>query len=185
MKNRIQRDSNERAIFISIRDEVANVGKRMKYQKLLWMSLCLAAVNTAFAGPVPKEIKSRYAQLHTVIRTLNFDQFKGFFADDFVNIDPAGKSANRSEFLAGVKPLFDANKSGTVSEKLISANKHDSMVDVATDLLVKLKGSTGTTVIHEVCTDTWKMVGKQWVMVKTVDSKFDVTMPKPKKGKGK
>ena len=160
---------------------MANVGKRMKYQKLFSMSLALATAGAVFAGPVPKEIKSRYTSLHTVIRTLKFEQFEGYFADDFVNIDPAGKSSNRAEFLAGVKPLFKANKSATVSEKLISGKKHDGLVDVATDLVVKLKGSGGTTVVHEVCIDTWKMVRKQWVMVKTVDTKFDVMMPKPKK----
>ena len=154
-------------------------------RKLMIASLFAGAAMVASADAVPKEIKGRYTLLHTVIRTLNFEQFKGFFASDFVNVDASGKSANLKEFLAGVKPLFDANKSATVSEKLFSATKHDGMVDVATDLVVKLKGTAGTTTVHEVCTDTWKMVGKTWVMVKTVDTKFDVTMPKPKKGKGK
>jgi hypothetical protein len=117
------------------------------------------------------------------MKTLNFAKFEGFFGKDFVNVDPSGKSADRKEFMAGVKPLFAANKSATVTEKFLSSKKHDGMVDVGTDLVVNLKGAGGTTVVHEVCVDTWKMVGKQWVMVKTVDSKFDVTMPKTKKGK--
>src|SRR3982751_2255039 len=96
-------------------------------RKLLIASLLLGASVVAFGDPVPKEIKSRYTLLHTVLRGLNFDQFKTFFADDFVTVDPAGKSTNLKEFLASVKPLFDANKSATVTEKLFSATKHDGM----------------------------------------------------------
>ncbi len=149
--------------------------------KIILSAFVVGSAVATFAASVPKEIQSRYTHLHTVIRTLNFAKFEGFFAEDFVNVDPAGKSANRKEFLAGVKPLFAGNKSATVTEKFLSAKKHDGMVDVGTDLVVKLKGHTGAiTVVHEICTDTWKMIGKQWVMVKTVDTKFDVTMPKVK-----
>ena len=135
----------------------------------------------SFAGPVPKAIHARYMTLHTVLQHVNFKAFQSFFAEDFTSIDPSGKLANRTEFLAGVKPLFDSSAKASVSEKFLDSKTHDGLVDVKTDLVVNFMGKGGTTTVHEVCIDTWKMVGKQWLLVKTVDSKFDITMPKVKK----
>ena len=149
--------------------------------KIAIVALAGLSTSFAFAGPVPKAIKARYMTLQTAIRQVNFKAFQGFFAEDFTSVDPSGKSANRTEFLAGVKPLFDSSTKSTLTEKFLDSKTHDGLVDVKTDLVVNLVGKMGTTKVHEVCTDTWKVVGKQWLMVKTVDTKFDVVMPKVKK----
>ena len=151
--------------------------------KIAMIALAGLTASVALAGPMPKAIKARYMTLHTVIRHVDFKAFQGFFAEDFTSIDPSGKSTNRTEFLAAVKPLFDSATKSTLTEKFLDSKSHDGLVDVKTDLVVNLMGRAGTTKVHEVCTDTWKMVGKQWLMVKTVDTKFEVTMPKAKKAR--
>jgi hypothetical protein len=150
-------------------------------RKILIVFLVGCATVQALAGTIPREIQSRYVKLHSVIRHVNFKQYKTFFAEDFLSVDPAGKSASRTEFLDGIKPLFGSSTSATLTEKFLDSKKHDGLFDVRTDLLVKLKGNAGITVVHELCTDTWKKVGSKWLLVKTVVTKFDVMMPKPKK----
>lgn len=156
-------------------------GREKMIRKLMIVSLVCSASVLAFAGAMPKEIQARYQKLHTVIRTVNYKSFATFFAPDFINVDPQGKSATLKGFLAGVKPLFDMSTKATLTEKFLDVKKHDGVIDVKTDLVVDMMGKAGKTHVHEACTDTWKMVGKQWLMIKTVDTKFDVVMPKPKK----
>ena len=140
---------------------------------------CVLTAN-AIAGPVPKDIKSRYESVKKAISALDFKAFSNFFAPEFVTIDPKGKSSTKAEFLAEVKPFFTTSKSANAKEKLISSTTKNGIVNVKFDMVLSLKGKDGTTVIHEVGTDSWKMVSGKWLMVKTVDTKFDIQMPNSK-----
>ncbi|MEI8281961.1 MAG: nuclear transport factor 2 family protein [Armatimonadota bacterium] len=138
----------------------------------------------AFAAPVPNAIKARYKELVGVIRKLDFPAFSAFFADDFTTVDPKGKSVTRAEMMKELKGMFDSSSKAVPKETLLSAKSHDGMVDVKFDFTLAMTGKgkhPGVTKIHEVGTDTWKMVGKKWVFIKTVDTKFDVVMPKAAK----
>ena len=149
--------------------------------KVFLLGFVILVASSAFAGPVPKAIKARYSSLEKVMKKLDFKAFSAYFADEFTTIDPKGKSTTRDQFLTDVKPMFENAKKATVHVKLISATKHDGMVDVKFDFKMSLTGKSGTTTMHEVGTDTWKMVGTQWLFVKTVDTKMDMMMPKPEK----
>lgn len=156
--------------------------KSMK--KLLVITIVGVAASAAFAAPVPKAIKARYSRVESAMRKLDFKAFSEFFADDFTIVDPKGKSSTREEFLKEVEGMFEGSSKANPEVKLISSTTHGEMVDVRFDFTLNLVGkgkNTGTTVMHEVGTDTWKMVGKQWMFVKTVDTKMDVTMPKAQK----
>ncbi len=130
------------------------------------------------ADSVPKEIKARYAELDKVMRKLDFKGFQSFFSKDFVNVDPAGKSVSYNEFMDMVKPMFTGSTKGEPSEKLKSAKVHDGQIDVSFDFIFKLTGKSGAQTIHEVGVDCWKKVNGKYVMIKTVDTKFDVIAPK-------
>ena len=161
-------------------------------RQLSILSLVILA-SAAIAAPsqtmkpavVPKAIKARYTSLLTTLRKVDFKGFSDFFASDFVSVDPQGKSTSKDEFLNGIKPMFDAATKATAVEKTTDSKSHDGLVDVTFDFTLKFKGKGGTTVIHEVGVDSWKQIGDNWLLVKTVDSKFDMTMPKPKVKKGK
>ncbi len=154
--------------------------------KRFHVALALTALSAlTFAGPVPKAIKARYSSLETAMRQVDFKTFSSFFSSDFTTVDPQGKSSTREEFLSQVKGMFDNAKSGTAKEKFTDCKISTSGVDVSFDFTLKLSGKaakSGKTIIHEVGVDTWKQIDGQWVIVKTVDSKFDVTTGKKSKG---
>jgi hypothetical protein len=159
--------------------------EQLMNHKIVISGIALLFGTTAFAGPVPKAVQARYAELKKVMTVLNFKGFSEFFAPEFVNVDQKGKSTPRTEFLAEVKPLFDSATKGDPNENLISATTHGGIVDVKFDFVLKLTGKTGVTTVHEVGVDSWKLVNKKWLMVKTVDTKFDVTTWKPAKKSSK
>lgn len=162
----------------------------MKRQLLILPLVILASMSMAQSAPtvkvtVPKAIKARYSSMEAVMRKLDFTTFQTYFAPDFSITDPEGKISNRDQFFGMVKPMFDNATKATAVVKFTDSKSHDGLVDVSFDFSLKLMGKGGTTAIHEVGTDTWKQIGTTWVMVKTVDTKFDVTMPKAKTRKGK
>ncbi|MBI1333648.1 MAG: DUF4440 domain-containing protein [Armatimonadetes bacterium] len=151
---------------------------------LIVLSLGLMAATSLAAGTVPKVIKARYTALEGTIRKLDIKSFEMSFSSDYVCVDPQGKSQSREDFFAEVEKLFADAKSATVKIKFFDSKSHDGMVDVSFDFTTKISSKlpkTPKTVVHEVGTDTWKQVDGQWVMVKTVDTKMDVTTEKKKK----
>lgn len=151
--------------------------------QLALVALTISAFSCA--GTVPKAIKARYSSLETAMRQVDFKTFSSYFSSDFTTVDPQGKSSSREEFLNQVRPMFENAKSATAKEKFTDCKIHDGVVDVSFDFTLKLSGKaakSGKTIVHEVGVDTWKQVDGQWVMVKTVDSKFDVTTGKKSKG---
>lgn len=145
----------------------------------------VAFSGVASADAVPKEVAARYEGVKAALTKLEFKAFSSFFAKDFVSVDPAGKSSTRAEFLAMVKPMFDSATKGEPKEILKGAKIHDGVVSVSFDLTLKLIGKGGVQTIHEVGVDSWKKINGKYYMVKTVDSKFDVTTGKVRATKAK
>lgn len=150
---------------------------------LLIPIICLIST-TAFADAVPKGIQTRYETLKKTIVALDFKAFSDFFAPNFVNINPDGKSTSRAELLGEIKQMFAGSTKAEPVEKLFSSTTKNGVIDVKFDLLLKLTGKDGVTVLHEVGTDSWKLVNHKWLMIKTVETKFSVKMP-PKVKKSK
>ncbi len=146
--------------------------------KLFFAGLALIATSLSFADAVPKGIQTRYGTLQKTIAALNFKAFSDFFAPEFVSVDPTGKSVKRDEFLSQIKPLFDGAIKAAPLEKLLSSTTRNGVVDVKFDFVLKLTSKKEITTVHEVGTDSWKLVGHKWLLVKTVDSKFDVVTKK-------
>ena len=147
-------------------------------RKLLFVGIVLFSTSLSFADTVPKGIQTRYGTLQKTITALNFKAFSDFFAPEFVSVDPSGKSVKRDEFLSQIKPLFDGAKKAAPLEKLLSSTTRNGVVDVKFDFVLKLTGKKEITTVHEVGTDSWKLVGHKWLLVKTVDTVFDVKTTK-------
>ncbi len=145
-------------------------------------------VAAALAAELPKELAPRYAGLLKAIKTVDTKSFDSYFAPDFVNVDPSGKSVKRDEFLKGVHGMFQGVKSCDAKETTKKVTKQGDTMAVDFDFTFQMKGKPGGDLMaHEVGTDYWKKVGGKWLLVKTVDTKFDVTpAAKPRAvGKGK
>jgi ketosteroid isomerase-like protein len=150
----------------------------MQLRKTISLALLLGASVITLAADMPKAVKGAYDRVAKAINKCDFKTFKTFFSDDFVMVDPSGKTSKHDEFMASVEPLFKANKSGTSTHKFMGVKEHGGVVDVSFDMKVTLTGKAGKTMIHEVGVDSWKKVKGQWKMVKTVDKVFDITGPK-------
>ena len=147
-------------------------------------AIVLSAASIGFAGPVPKAIRAQYATLLKAIKAKDTATFKAAFSSDFVNVGPDKKSQNRDEFFKGIDELFNGSSKIDANLKLKSATKRGNDVDVSVDFKLGIHYKPkGMKRAHEVCVDTWRKVDGKWVMVKTVDSLFDVKEVGAKKGK--
>jgi hypothetical protein len=131
------------------------------------------------AADVPPAIRSRYDSLLAATEKMDVKAFGAFVSPDYVSIDPAGKKTNRADYLAGISDLMKGAKKVTTKFQPKGSKTHGSIVDVPFDFQASLIKDDGTTKVHEVGTDSWKKIGGNWIMVKTVDTRFDVVAPKP------
>ena len=146
------------------------------YATLLMGCLC----HTAIADPVPAAIQDRYKTQATATEKLDLKAWDAYYAPEYVYVDTAGKSSNRTEYLADVHAKMKSAKSAKLRYHLASAKTHDGIADVAFDLTGKFTMPTGTATLHEVGTDSWKKIGTVWMLVKTVDTVMDIKLPKAK-----
>ena len=138
--------------------------------------VCLVAA-LSFAS-VPKSWSARYDTLTKTLRSKDLRALKAFFHESFVSVDSKGVKTGRDAFFKELEGLFADATKVTAHEKLYSVKAQGPTTLVSFDLVVKIKKKSGTTTVHEVGVDYWKKFGKKWLMVKTVDSKFDVTESK-------
>ncbi|MEI7985482.1 MAG: nuclear transport factor 2 family protein [Armatimonadota bacterium] len=142
--------------------------------KFLLVGLMIIASSLSFAEGVPKVIQTRYVALQKAMSALNTKAFADFFAPDFIVVDPSGKPTKRDDFLGQVVPMIKNSMKAEPVMKHLGSTTRSGIVDVKFDFILKLTGKNGTTTIHEVGVDSWKLVGRKWLMVKTVQTKFDV-----------
>lgn len=131
----------------------------------------LIAVASIFAhsGKFTAEWQSRYDDLSSSVRALNFAKFQSYVADSYTWVQPGGKTKNRKDSLAEFKPMFDMKKI-TGGEKVVKASKKGSQVDVTYDARWVMTGKDNkTSRFHEVGVDTWKQIGGKWMIVRSVD----------------
>ena len=152
----------------------------MRIQRIAALVALATLTAVSLAGSMPKGVRSAYQSLSTTIDTCDFKKFQGYFGSDFTFVDPKGETANREQFMAQVKGLFDGHTSGRTSHKFSGVKEHDGVVDVSFEMHVTMNGPAGRIKVHEVGVDTWKQVNGKWVMIKTVDKVFDVKATKPK-----
>ncbi len=158
--------------------------------KIVKLSLAVAMVAlsavAARAAELPKELAARYDGLTKAIRTCDTKSFDGFFAKDFVNVDPAGKKTPRAEFLKGVGEMFQGAKSCDTKVTFSKVAKQSDTTAVDFDFSFTVKGKLGGDLLaHEVGTDYWKKTGGKWMLVKTVDKTMDVKPVAKAKGSAK
>lgn len=154
--------------------------------KLASVLILFVVASSAFAAELPKELQPRYDGLLKSTRALNSKAFHGFFADNFVNVDAAGKETKRGAFFQMVDGMFASAKSATTAFKCSKSTKTGDTIAVSFDFKLTLQQKAGgSAVAHEVGVDTWKKVGGKWLIVKTVDTAFDVTEKKAAGGKQK
>ena len=135
---------------------------------------------SAFAADLPKEIDARYKTLVVTLNNLDSKAFKTYFTEDYVSVDPKGKTTKLPEFLKEIGGLFKSGKSAKTVEKTLGVKMEGKNVAVNCDLVMNMVTKDGgTTIVHEVCTDYWKKVKSQWLLYKTVDTVFDVKPGKP------
>lgn len=152
--------------------------------KKILTTLSLAALaSMLFAGPLPKALKARYDGIESAMKMRDAKTFSSFLANDFMMVDPKGKTSTKAEFIAQITPMFKSATKVMPMVKFLGTKSHDGMIDVMFDFHLSLMSKAGTTHIHEVGTDTWKMVAGKWLMIKTVDKTFEIKMPPMKQPK--
>lgn len=144
---------------------------------ILTLAVLAFTATAALADTMPAGVKAGYDGLNRSIAKMDSKAFEGYFAAGFVNVDPKGASTPREDFLKSIRPLFTANKSGTMTEKFTGVKVKGDQADVNFDMHLTLRGKGGTTTIHEVGVDSWKKTGGKWLLIKTVDTVLDMKVP--------
>jgi len=138
--------------------------------------LFLAAITPATPEvKLPAPIKARYDTLLAAINKGDFETFQSLFGPNFVSVDPAGKVANRAQFLEGAGAMIKSTKKGNLKEKVLGVKAHGRAVSVDFDLAGTILTANGFLKLHEVGTDFWAESKGEWMLVKTVDKVFTVT----------
>ena len=155
---------------------------RIKTLQLLFAAGIVATWfgTAASAEPVPPPIQAHYSEMVKRFEQGNLKAFGAFYSADYVSVDPSGKSSSRSQYLSGIGGLLKGAKKTVAKIVCKSATRQGGIVNVSFDATGRMTGSNGVTTFHEVGVDSWKKIGKTWLQIKTVDTKFDVVSPKPK-----
>jgi len=136
-------------------------------------AICIALATVcalASAVELPAELKSRYQTEKSLIESKNLSGFTALFADGYTWTLPDGKSKNKAQSIAEMAPMFKAQKI-VLSEKFTKCVKHGDTYEVSFDAKLTIVVSKKTTShYHEVGADTWKKVGGNWLIIKTVDT---------------
>ena len=152
--------------------------------KILAVIMLFGLMVSAMAAEMPKPVAARYKSLQAALDKLDAKAFKTFFTEDFVNIDPKGKSVNLPQFLEDIGNLLKTAKSAKTAEKTLDVKMDGDKVAVHCDFAMNMiTKDGGTMAVHEVCTDYWRKVKGQWYIYKTVDTVFDVKASPPMGGK--
>jgi len=147
----------------------------MKNRLNLAAAALLALSAFSVAAPevkLPAEIKARYDVLVPAINKGDYKTFQSFFAPTFVNVDPAGKSVKRADFLKEAGGMIKSIQKGDLKEKTFGFKAHGKTISVDFDLAGQITTAAGVFNFHEVGTDTWAKSKAGWLLVKTVDKTF-------------
>jgi len=138
--------------------------------KIALILISLVACTCAFADKVPDLIRGRYRDEKRFVEARNFAAFQTLVADSYVWVQPDGKTKNRKDAMAEFAPMFKA-KSIKMSIKIKRIAKHDETYDAnyENNVTMVVEGQ-GKVHFHEIGTDTWKKIGRKWLIVKTVDT---------------
>ncbi len=155
---------------------------RLSHYSCLVVLAGLAAVSS-HADPVPASLQAQYKVILTALDKCDVKAFKVYYAPEYVSVDPSGKSANLTEYMAGINQIMNGAKKGNFTIKY-TGSKTDAktgITAVSFDVNGTITKADGVTTVHEIGTDSWKKVGSTWKEIKTVDKTFEVVAPKPKK----
>jgi ketosteroid isomerase-like protein len=142
---------------------------------ILALGFLAATVSLARAADLPKELAPRYDGLIKSIQNCDMKAFDAFYSKDYVTIDPAGKKADRAQYMKDVAGLFKGAKSVKTKFTPTKVAKQGDAYAVDFDFTFAVQGKPGGNQAgHEVGTDYWKKVGGKWMEVKTVDKLFEV-----------
>lgn len=138
--------------------------------------LCVAvSASLASAGSDKTEWQNRYDTVLMQISKGNLKGYKASFAPGFIQVGPDGKKMTREQFLGMVEKDLMGAKSFVPKVMIKKINKRGSITDVSFDFTAVVTNDKGKFKVHEVGTDSWKMIGMKWMMVKTVDKSFSYT----------
>ena len=142
----------------------------------------MAAVSS-HAGPVPASLQAQYKVILTALDKCDVRAFQVCYAPEYVSVDPAGKSANLTEYLAGINQIMKGAKKGNFIIKYMGSKTEakTGITTVSFDVKGTITKADAITTVHEIGTDSWKKVGSTWKEIKTVDKTFAVVTTKPKK----
>lgn len=135
------------------------------------LALALAGV----AAAVPASWRARYDKLERVYAAKDMAGLSALCAKDLVWVQVDGTKKNRAETLAEFAGMFQSDKV-RVHEKLLSVKKNGNTVDVSCEVFAvfSVKGKPDAR-MHSFCVDSWQKMGGKWQIVKTVDTKVEMT----------
>lgn len=137
--------------------------------------LIALAASMASAAPVPREWRSRYDGLERVFSTKDIAAIDALLAKNLVWVQWDGTRKNRAETLREFEAMFKSDKV-VVREKLLGVTKRGNVVDVSCEVFAIMSSSGRPDArMHSWCVDTWQKQAGRWRLVKTVDSKVELT----------
>jgi hypothetical protein len=135
--------------------------------------LALAAI--ALSSHIPSGWRARYDNLEKVFAAKDMPALERLCAKELVWIQVDGTKKNRAETLAEFAEMFKAEKV-VVREKLLKVKARGGLVDVSCEVFGRFSvAGKSDARMHSFCVDSWKKYGSQWKLVKTVDSKLEMT----------
>ena len=137
---------------------------------------------TVMAGDKVKDWQKQNQKLYTAIAGLDQKAFHSVFAPTFVSIDEKGKKSTLKEFFAMADGLFVNSKSAFIKSRKghIDVDGNTIIEHYENEFILQNKKG-GSTQIHEVADDYWQLIKGSWLVVKTVQKKFEVKTVSAKK----
>ena len=114
-------------------------------KKILILAMLVFTASAALADKMPADLKSAYDRLNQSVKKLDAMVFEGFFAPEFVSVDPKGKTEKREPFLKSLRPLFSGSTSASMSEKFSSVKLKGDKADVSFDMHATFTGKSART----------------------------------------
>ena len=137
------------------------------YYRIIVGLVTVVAASLAQAGAVPEPIKAQYKGMAAAAKGVNQAAFMKVYAKDAVFIGKDGKPRTLIDATNEYKRMFsDATKIDFVPNLQGSTTSKD-LVNVQFKVDMKVTGKTMDLTVKEVGVDTWKKIGKEWLIVKT------------------
>lgn len=141
----------------------------MLFSRIAFTTLVVISSSSALADRLKEEWQARYYKLSKIICSRDLKAFTDYLAPDYVWIQPGGVKRTRAQAIGDFGEMFKA-KAISGGEKVVGVRRVADTVEVKYDARWTLTGVDGkVSKFHEKGVDTWRLTGKAWKVIKTLD----------------